>query len=756
MSKKLLVLLLPFLLFGKIVGVYAAFDVHPVIISETVQPGQMKVAQIQVQNIDTNKTHQYVLSVTGNVSNYIVLEDNDFELPGQTTKVLKVYLIVPEGTNEGTYTGYIVVDETDTNVSSKQIYVEVTVNPWVFSTTKWIQCPSTLYVDSYKFNITLTDDKNGVKINNVTLYRDDENTFYNKIKLKVLDINRDNNQVYLKITSKIKNPAILVEQQIKENEEHVTCPMWDWNTESSVELYPSQITKKIQQGIKSSSLILYLYNGLPTSIKIERVDISGDVFEFEDGTSEPISGYKLTTQTNILEPGDQIPIVIKLSTQKIEPGKYTATVTVSYRVGNKLRYKTAILDIVVFKSQHQAISEVTVDMPDEIEKDKYFTIRVSGVSSSYNIDVKFSNESCIEGSGELRDSVYEYRGKLVCDIDKISIRVDVRRDNTLIKSVSKEYIIRKEKPSSTSLKPMFIRVEPAMPHPGDVVKIYVVDDRGNVLSGASIRVNGLPMTSFIAEPKKTYTIEATLEGYKKATKTLVIPGKQLKVTISPENPKVGDNITIEVRDAKTNQIIPATIKVNGKTIEGNTYHIDKEGFYTITVEANEYETFTKSIHATKPLVVNITKTKVERGKYITAEANKKVYWEVYYINPETNETTQVYISPQPEQVLTYKATKVGTYKIKVGTKEYYVTVTRPKIKISIKDLLYVVLGFGIVLLIAKILRKISRKKTKKPTTVKKTAETRPLFSHTLPSDFPAEKLSESETKKVEDLDKGEK
>ena len=751
MNKRILLFLLPLLLLGNLAGVHAAFNVHPVIIAETVQPGQMKVTQIQVQNTDANETHQYVLSVTGAVSDYIVLEDNDFELPGQTAKTLKVYLIVPEDANEGTYTGYITVDEADTNASSKQVYVEITVDPWVFSTTRWVQCPSTLYVDSYKFNVSLTDDENGVKINNETLYRDDEKVFHDKIRIKVLDINRDNDQVYLKIDTKMRNPAILVQQQTKEERENVEFPSWD--VESSVELYPSQITKKIQQGIKSSSLILYLYNGLPTSIKIERVDISGDVFEFEDGTSEPISGYKLTTQTNILEPGDQIPIVIKLSTQKIEPGRYTATVTVSYRVGSKLRYKTAILDVVVFKSQSQAVSEVSVELPDEIRKDERFVIRVRGVTSSYNIKVKFSNESCVEGSGELLGNVYEYEGKLTCDLDKLTVTVDVRKDNNLIKSISKEYVIKKEE-TTTTVKQMFIKIDPLTPQPGDIVRVYVVDDKGNVLSGASIKVNGLPMTSFIAEPKKTYNIEATLEGYRKATRTVVVPGKKFKVTITPENPKVGDNITIEVRDAKTNQLVSATIKVNGKAINGNTYHIDKEGTYTITVEANEYDTFTKVIYVKKPLVINISKTKIEKGDYIFAEANKKVFWEVYYVDPKTNESVQVYVSPQPEQTLSYKATKTGTYKVKVGTKEYYVTVTKAKIKLSFTTILWILLGFIVLLIIIKIIRKIRRRR-KKSKSSKKTAETKPMFSHTLPEGFPAEKLTSEESKKVEDIEKGE-
>ncbi len=667
----------------------AAFDVSPVIIEQTVSPGEIKITQIQVTNTDTNATHSYVLSVTGPVSNIILLEDNDFKLPAGTSKVIKVYFIAPEDISEGTYTGYINVNEIDTNATAKQIYVRVTVNPWVFSTEKWVSIPSRLIINGYPINVTYTSDRNCLLLNGIQACRDDMKIFQNKYRIKVLDINRDNDQAYLRIESKDRNTYVTVEE-IKKKEEEL---------EGTVRIIPDYVEKRIQQGIKSTSIILYVYNLLDRTISIERITYYGDIYEYEDGTKEPV--YDITVPNRIVEPGEQVPIIVKLASTKLDPGKYTISLNVYYKYAGKLKTKTAVLTVTVFRSQAELFKEVEIYLPNSITRNKNFEIEIKGLKEGMDVEIESDPENCISGNLTTSGATAKYVGKVICDASKVTLTVKILKDGSLVKSVSKEYSI-----GAPVLKKMIIKISPPNPKPGDTVTITVVDENGFTIEGADIKVNGQPMTSFIAEPKKTYNIVAEKEGYITAKKTITIPGKKFKVIITPpiQNITIGTTVTINVYDKDTNAPVQATITVNGQPIQGNTFTVNREGTYTIVVTSPQYDAYTTRFTVTKPLEVYLP-PEFKEGEPLNITANKPVIFTVYYISE--NGPVEVYSSTNPEKKLMFVPTKPGTYKVEAGGKEYFIEV---KGGVSLGgDIRYILL----ILVIAIIVYAIARRRKKR-------------------------------------------
>jgi len=679
-----------FPLLALVIPIALAFNVQPASIQKTVTPGSQIVETVKIENTDANKTHTYVLSATGSISPYVWFEDKDLTIPNKTYRTVKVLFLIPSNINANNLTGYITVQE-DTG-SSKSIYVSFNINPWVYSTEQWFEIPCILHIDTRVFNVTFTEDKSGVKIDGTVLYRDQEKVF-NDVKIKVVDINREANKVYLKIETKYQNPNIWAEKIETKKEEKVSG--------ENIEVYPDVIEKRLQQGIKSSSVIVWLYNGLDKKIRILRAEATGDIFEFEDGSKEPISEIQIGSKE--VEPGDEAPIVIKLRSVRLEPGSYSVLIRIYYKIGEEIKKETVVLNVRIFKGKVSVPGEVTINIPDQVTYNQEFQVVVNNVDSSYNIEVTGIPSGCLSGSLSFQDNKAIWKGKVTCQYPSVGIMVDVKKDGKVVKSSYKTVMVNIPQAAKKNIR---IVIEPSNPKPGDIVNIRVEDVQGNEIPNAEIYVNGEPMSSFIAEPKKTYTIRATCPNCRETTRTVRIPGKRFKVEMEPPSPKIGDTVCLTVKDADTNEEATGyQLKVNGKVISGNCFNITREGTYRVEVTHEEYETWTKTLNLIIPLEVTVhspSTLNVKETIYLTA--NKDVIWRVLYKDPETNQTIVVYRSPEPEKVLLYTPDKPGEYMVEAGNKRYtfYVKAVSPGIGGILSYLNYILLfvlaciiGFGI-------------------------------------------------------------
>ncbi|MFH1721818.1 MAG: carboxypeptidase regulatory-like domain-containing protein [Candidatus Altiarchaeota archaeon] len=447
-----------------------------------------------------------------------------------------------------------------------------------------------------------------------------------------------------------------------------------------------------------------------------RVVVGGDVSEEEDEDQLTIDGYDFDTFTVKPEsPGENDEITVYVEDKTGEPDKVNVVVTQfgsndewdfdderdEDDTNNDGEYKFTIEDISSFKDDPNGIYQVDVYTSGYCKETKTFevsrTMSIEGpfpsnpkVGEQFQVRVQDQNGNPLRHALVVAN-VNKEKIKSTTDTDGYA-RFTVNQAGTFSFAVSIEEFDDAIMTFTVSdLPAMQVSISPASPNTGSPASITVTSG-GKPVASATLKFilpdgteksqltgsNGV--TSYTPDQAGTYEVVAEKSGYNEARTTFSVVKTLLdfKVKISPEEPEVGDEVTVEVRGSDNTLLSGASVSVSGPlsvsgTSDANgrySFKASKKGKYTVSVSKSDYNPSSTNFSPLGFMELILTPSEVAVGENITAtvldlESGNEVSSSIEIMD-DLDES--VYKASGPK--ISFVPEKKGSYKIKASASEY--------------------------------------------------------------------------------------
>lgn len=254
--------------------------------------------------------------------------------------------------------------------------------------------------------------------------------------------------------------------------------------------------------------------------------------------------------------------------------------------------------------------------------------------------------------------------------------------------------------------------------PGDELVVECRDSKTNkIIKDCDLYVDGrlVENKTFVVEGGRTYHLSLDAPGYLTVDKEITVELPSLKIFVTPDNPVVGDMITITVKNSVNNQDVEnAEIYWDGVPVEP-TFRVQSEGNHTVRVVAEGYKEAEKTVFVEMYPAATFIPKRIYLNRNVTLTLNKNASWYVgYKRSPEQPEQK---IAEGKSDRVVFTPTEHGIYTVYLEGSR----VARWEIKgfnpfeglgrISVPPwLLYLVVGAVVVVIAVKLIggRKSSR------------------------------------------------
>ena len=255
------------------------------------------------------------------------------------------------------------------------------------------------------------------------------------------------------------------------------------------------------------------------------------------------------------------------------------------------------------------------------------------------------------------------------------------------------------------------------------ISILCMNDLGDIIP-CTLYVNGAEINGNVigVEPGKTYEIHATSTGYHTAHENITISLPKIQLLILNKEGDVttsfdvGDQVEVVCRDPNTAEPINCHVLLDGSS-SASTFTANKEGNHTIEVEAEGYESASKTVVFKPPVKVLYAPEKLELNKEAVIMFNKETEYMVTF--REDGKSAVETITSGTGKNITFIPEKRGTYYVfakDLRVKSYEIKKAKlfPEISLPGREGLAPVL-FAIVAIIAYLAyKKFFKKKKLKP------------------------------------------
>jgi len=191
-------------------------------------------------------------------------------------------------------------------------------------------------------------------------------------------------------------------------------------------------------------------------------------------------------------------------------------------------------------------------------------------------------------------------------------------------------------------KTMNLAITPEEPMPGESVMLDVYDDKNNIISDATIKVQVIDpetdetVTQFLyyqpfkVEANKKYKIIAQKEGYNSVTKAFVVELGKSMIKLSPSNPKPGEMTMIQYTNLDGVIISGGKLIIDGEEYPAPQTSISfSSGTHNITGKAVGYEEASLSIKVVEELQILEIPEEWYVGQSGLITFNRDADWKIY-------------------------------------------------------------------------------------------------------------------------------
>jgi len=443
-------------------------------------------------------------------------------------------------------------------------------------------------------------------------------------------------------------------------------------TTSECRLIPT-ITSYIQRIEQDASPYTEKFNIKVSSGCVGGVDIT-DVFLLDTTqTSEGQKPIRLSGSQSLgfKMPGETATFTVEIDVSGLPTGTYSpyAKIIADYN-GNTIS-TTIDFEITVVGSASPITGEIkppTYEIPSQVKAGEEFEIKAIDVDP--NIDVYLFPEEFLTGvSVEETADRWIWKG-YINETGDYTIRITSFYKGGMIGGVYKKDIKVvgvSYSGSSGYLKfDFFPKVEEL--GDGDTVNILCRDNKTNDIVNCEIYLNGalIQNHSIVVNAGNEYCLSATSPGYSTLDYCFNITPKELKIIVTPEEPVVGDIITIETRDPTTNNPVQSTIIFDGKVFEGSVL-VQTEGNHTIEANAQGYTPTKKVIVVKKGIYIMSAPKEIQLNVNQTIVLSGNATWKVAFEDTETHATT--IIAEGNNDRVTFLPQNAGIYRIYVNEEQ---------------------------------------------------------------------------------------
>jgi len=494
--------------------------------------GQQKQVEVMLYN-DQNETYSSNITLSGNITNIVVSYDNQITI--QPFGVESFYITLKTN-SEGTWAGNILLDG---------MTIPITATSSMFHKTSWYKEGQILTIEPAGYTVEINSvSDNGATITtrmNTTLvdskfYRIGEGLQLSDFGFKVLDIVQ--NVVKLEIYAKDRNTQISVSQS-------------QTISSGSFTFYTTQYANTFESGSKIRE-VFTLRNGLNTPVTLKTVEYTGTVVT--QYGRQPINAVQY--QLGIMQPGEETNFVIEIDTRGLSPGVWTPTFTVKglTQDGRIVQASISFMITITQATTPPNPQNITIECPDEVEKDKPFDVVIKGLMSGMTVDME-ANQYLQGLNVSLEDGTWKWTGKLTTDKpQKVHFYIK------LLGGVFKTFECDLKPPIPP--KDMTLSITPSTPYVGEQFTIMALDQ-------------GTPINATIYFDNRQYTSPATI--------TALLPGNYtIRVEAEGYNPI----------ETKIEVLTPPEIIVSGNEA-GKPIHItvSRTGSYYIKLNGTTIHSF---------------------------------------------------------------------------------------------------------------------------------------------------------------------
>ena len=242
--------------------------------------------------------------------------------------------------------------------------------------------------------------------------------------------------------------------------------------------------------------------------------------------------------------------------------------------------------------------------------------------------------------------------------------------------------------------------------PGKMLVVECRDSNTNtIVKDCDLYINGIKNDNktFIPNAGETYYLSLDAPGYFTSDMELTISQPGLNIYITPDNPLVGDIITITVKDNITNKDVDAKLYLDGNEIN-DTITLDKSGNFTIRAVKEGYIEGEKTFYVKQPVMIKYAPKEIKKNSNVTISLTENSTWEVIYKDIETN--TREEIAKGSGDFISFIPTKSGVYMIYANGNRLYSYELKSGFEFNfgnLKYVLFVIIGIIIVYIIIKFL-----------------------------------------------------
>ena len=395
-----------------------------------------------------------------------------------------------------------------------------------------------------------------------------------------------------------------------------------------------------------------------------------DTIHTEDGT-KPIS---LTGSLNLGEkdPGDEASFNVLFDITGLEPGIYSPVLKIVGIYKDNLISTEINFQLTVTTSSSPILTNTPINpvytIPDVVATGQEFEIVVSNLNPNYQpqlqldpslLGIKVNREpstwkwtGSINKSGEYQLSVgITYLGGPIGPIFNKLIKV------TQAGSLQSSGLLKFD---------LFPSLEQI--NAGEEIAILVRDQETNNIVEATLYLDGVKIegNKLIAEMGKKYCVSAVAPTYNTADTCFEVQLRTMSVTISPNGPGEGDEVTFSLADtASGQQINESKFFLNDMQIS-STHTFTTEGVYTIQAKADGYQDMNFTVDVKAKYGVAQAPPKLDKGDENMIKLTKSGPWKVQYLN-EKGETIILNEGNSDSVIFTPK--KAGTYTIIAGDQQ---------------------------------------------------------------------------------------
>jgi len=389
------------------------------------------------------------------------------------------------------------------------------------------------------------------------------------------------------------------------------------------------------------------------------------------GTVQTTEGEKPISITGSLSlgpkaPGETATFDVEFNVKGMQPqtGNYKILVIGIDEQGNKIQ--TDINFQITILSSGEVPPEINIttlpswEIPSSVQSGQTFNIVVRNVNPNLQPYV-FPNEELFGEGVEISGNTYTFKFRTNIT-GKLTIKYTTLYKGAQIGKVYEKVISVTGIGTPQASEEMKFDFFPKPEEWKDGMNVSVLcrDKGNNNIVPCTIYLNGQELKGnvFPVEAGKTYYLSAVNPNYLTLDFNYTVPLPKILLYISPENPEVGDTITVTCKDEFTAETIDCSLNLDGNPID-STFKALREGNHTLRASFDGYQTAEKTFEVGSAPLITYAPEKLNLNQNATIRISKPTSYTVTY--KESPESPSEVIASGTSDKIIFLPQKPGTY-----------------------------------------------------------------------------------------------